>query len=112
MAARTRASDFKRQFPMIEGIPAKLSKKERKFMPNRWKSKTSMEGRQEKEEGVAKATSSKTTFDWNELKAKALSTAGEIVLVPRVDPNNVRVRRAGAAKPLAGTTRSDPIEVD
>jgi hypothetical protein len=115
MAARNRAIEFKRQFPEIEGIPTELGKKERKQILKKWKSKTKVpiEGRQEERDAV-KHTPANTTFGWSELKAKALSTAGEIVLVPRIDrfPDKVKVRRAGAAKPLAGATRSDPIEVD
>ncbi|KAH0542823.1 hypothetical protein FGG08_002777 [Glutinoglossum americanum] len=122
ISLRDRASDFKRQFPEIEGIPSELSKKQRKQMLNHWKSKKAameameegqgIEGRKEKAKDKVKTH---TALDWDELKAKALSTAGEIVLTPRIDHFRKKLpitHRAGAAKPLAGATRSDPIEVD
>jgi hypothetical protein len=111
MAARHRASDFKRQFPMVEGVPTELSKKERKHLLSTWKSKILVEGGQEKEKDAAKK---QITFDWNELKAKALSTAGEIVLAPKADRSseNLNIRSTRARKPLARATHSDPIEVD
>ncbi|KAH0556178.1 hypothetical protein GP486_005890 [Trichoglossum hirsutum] len=116
MAARNRSIEFKRQFPEIEGVPTELSKKVRRQILKRWKSKTdvSTEGKQEKRKSTAKHATTNTTLDWNELKAKALSTAGDIVLVPRIDrfPDKVKVRRGRVTGPLAGATRSDPIEVD
>ncbi|KAI9778867.1 MAG: hypothetical protein M1839_007830 [Geoglossum umbratile] len=136
-ADRNRARAFKAQYPMIEGVPVGITKKQKKILLSGWREKNPKEREGEKGSRVRRSGNRVVQSNsgvemplagtsWNELRARAKST------IAKPTPTKSTAARPTAAKPKAaprmdrfprkahgrsvnattGSTRSDPIEVD